>query len=99
MFSVTTIREHASRAGNVFTATGRTIPGPLGLLLQLVILILLIVAVVLVALPVLVLGGVFLVGGLLYAGARGLLLSPRLRVRDDGRRNVRVIESSPSDVV
>lgn len=99
MFRVTTIREHASRAGNVFTATGRTIPGPIGLLVQLVLFILLVVAVVLVALPVLVLGGVFLVGGLLYAGVRGRLHSPRMRMRDDGRRNVRVIESSPSDVV
>jgi len=92
MFRVTTIREHATRAGRVFSATGRTLPGPLGLILQGLLFLLLIGVLVLIALPLLVLGGLFLLGGLLYAGVRGALRSPRLR--DDGRRNVRVIERS-----
>jgi len=94
MFSVTTIREQAGRAGRVFTGTRRTIPGPLGLLLQFVMLIVLIGAVLLLALPVIVLGGFFLVCGLGYAAARRMARSTRSRMGGDGRENVRVIERS-----
>ena len=94
MFRVTTIREHAGRAGRYISVWRAALPGPLGLLLQFVVLTAIVAAIVLLALPFLALGALFLVGGLLYAGGKMLLRAGRLKLQDDGRRNVRVIEQS-----
>lgn len=91
MFRMAFIREHVGRAGRVVTASGAALPGPLGLLVQLIVLLLVIGALVLLALPLIVIGGALLVGGACYAGLRALLRSARTVSLDDGRRNVRVI--------
>lgn len=92
MFRVTTIRAQGERAARVIRASGGTLPGPIGFLFQAAALGLLVLVVLAVAIPVLVVGAVLALGGLVMFGLRASWRALRLGVRDDGRRNVRVIE-------